>query len=285
MKITNQKRAVATLCLMLICLFFIAGCKKNDYPIDIPYSIYSLEGIQCQWQNIPCNHKVIIINSNEELEKYIDCNDSSYPAIDFEKNSLLLASGANIVGVSKTILGKFTCLAPNYFKLDITVLLSEHSKKGWSYALIVNKLHNESIIELNLSTNAEHVSNLWAQPLEVIQSTILGKWKITSVFKYPSYQYFLDNTFADISNNSFSIFGIEERLLWPFDTDSFSYGWEKKLLSWWNGPNNFTYVMQNVNDNRYSFFFDSIYNDELTMFYYPPEDMDFLYYKLVRIKN
>jgi len=56
---------------LLFSAFF--SCKKTEsdtssinYPIEISYEEYSLEGTQCQWDNIPCNHKVILTISKKE---------------------------------------------------------------------------------------------------------------------------------------------------------------------------------------------------------------------------
>ena len=65
MKITNQKNAVVTLCLMLFGVFFIAGCKKEpkDEPTPEPIEIYyecltSMDFLG--WKNLNYDEKVII---------------------------------------------------------------------------------------------------------------------------------------------------------------------------------------------------------------------------------
>jgi len=84
--------------LLLIIAELASSCnppppEPDSYPIDISFTEYSLLDTHCQWQNLPYDEKVIIINSNEELEKYISCTEDSYPAIDFSKHTLLLISG------------------------------------------------------------------------------------------------------------------------------------------------------------------------------------------------
>ena len=69
---------------------------EDEYPIDIPFEEYSLEGTSCQWINLNYNNgnsNLIIINSTEELINYVSCTEGSYPEIDFSKNTLLLAYG------------------------------------------------------------------------------------------------------------------------------------------------------------------------------------------------
>ena len=77
---------IAALLIILSCI--AASCKpddalKNDYPKEISYMEYSLTETLCQWENLPYNDKVMVINSKEDLEKYISCADSCYPEIDF----------------------------------------------------------------------------------------------------------------------------------------------------------------------------------------------------------
>jgi len=175
------------LSLIAFFLFFIvvfSSCKKTEseksepqpinYPIEIPFDVYSLEGTECKWQNIPCNHKVIIINSNEEFEKYVSCTEGSYRAIDFSKYTLLLLSGAHLDGIYDTKLGRLVQDDSTHYKLPVTVQIDTRApKKGWSYVLIVNKLHSESIIELNLTTIARYTSR--AKSLKISINSLSAK--------------------------------------------------------------------------------------------------------------
>ena len=70
-------RAHFTIVISLLLFFTAIYSSCNDkpdepnYPIKISFEDYSLKGTQCQWINLPYNDKVIVINSNEELGKYI----------------------------------------------------------------------------------------------------------------------------------------------------------------------------------------------------------------------
>ncbi|MDR0970174.1 MAG: hypothetical protein LBM67_06530 [Lentimicrobiaceae bacterium] len=80
--------------IFLVALFTVSGCKKSDknYPIEIPFSEYLLEETSCQWNSFEFD-KIIIVNSDEELDSYISCSEENYPEVDFSEHSLLLAQG------------------------------------------------------------------------------------------------------------------------------------------------------------------------------------------------
>jgi hypothetical protein len=150
-------------------LFLVAGCRKDnlvlsgggqgegreeeepEYPIEIPFTEYSLAE-SCQWTNLAYDNTVIIINSDEELENYVACmKKGGYSEIDFSKNSLLLTSGSasrEISNISK----KLWQLSPDEYKLNIEILLNDSTAiEKWAIALIVEKVSNESHVELNVT--------------------------------------------------------------------------------------------------------------------------------------
>jgi len=64
-----------------------AKWKENtsqDYPIEIPFTEYSLVGTSCQWVNLNYDDKLIIVNNNEGLKSHISCSDENYQEIDFQ---------------------------------------------------------------------------------------------------------------------------------------------------------------------------------------------------------
>jgi len=163
-----KRSTVAMLCLMLTGLFLIAGCKKDDpktsgsgeepeYPINIPFTEYELAET-CQWTNLAYDDTVIIINSEEELQQYVACTGNGYPEIDFVKHTLLLASGRTNSGISEITVKDLQQLAANEYELNIElnsnyllVLVVEE----WSVALIVDKLIEKSVVELQVITQME----------------------------------------------------------------------------------------------------------------------------------
>jgi len=140
-----------------ILLFFTAifsSCndkpEEPNYPIKISFEEYSLEGTQCQWTNLPCNDKVIVINSNEELGKYITCAEGSYPVIDFAKHSLLLASGIQSSGILELNVADLQQHSSNKYSLSIDITLSDTTfNNKWHCALIVNKLGDDCKVRLS----------------------------------------------------------------------------------------------------------------------------------------
>jgi hypothetical protein len=156
-----KKGTVAMLCAVSLIFLLIAGCNPPEpepepkpeppiieYPIEISFTEYSLAGSSCQWKNFNYDNKLIVINSNEELENYINCLEGNYPEIDFSKHTLLLVSGTTPNGIVE-ISNRLFQLSANEYKLDVEILLNEAEMLGyWITALIVNKLNEENDIEL-----------------------------------------------------------------------------------------------------------------------------------------
>ena len=128
---------------------------ENPENIEIPFTEYSLAGTSCQWVNINYGNysfdaNVIAINSSEELEEYIDCSSGSYPEIDFSKHTLLLASGRAPNGVHE-ISNCSLQFSNNEYQLEIRIHLEPREVIGrWIMALVVNKLREESDIDLKI---------------------------------------------------------------------------------------------------------------------------------------
>jgi len=136
-------------------LLFLAGsfysCTKKEKEfdlMDIAFTEYSLIGTFCQWTNLNYDNNVITINSNNELENHIE--GSSYPAIDFSKNTLLLVHGTchnSIADISKRI-QKIS--NKRVLTVEITTKPTCQSEK-WILALITNK-SNEKVDLENIYT-------------------------------------------------------------------------------------------------------------------------------------
>ena len=93
-------------------------------------------------------YKVLIINSNKELEKHSKCEgEDKYPAIDFSKHTLLFVRGS----------GTFL---PLELAFDVTTFKKVSARKyilsvkvwsnTWRTSFIVPKLSNNAIIELEI---------------------------------------------------------------------------------------------------------------------------------------
>jgi len=141
---------------------FFSFCKKTEsepnYPINIPFDEYSLEGTQCQWTNLPYNDEVIVINNKEELEKYVSCSENNFPAIDFSKHTLLLARGKNSSGVLELNIKDLQQHSSNKYSLEIEITLSDTVNcKSWCKALIVKKMNEDSKVKLNATFKKQDI--------------------------------------------------------------------------------------------------------------------------------
>jgi len=161
--INIKKGTVATLCMIMVGLFFAFGCKKDPvtsgggtppggeeptYPIEIPFEEYSLEGTSCQWTNLAYDNTVIVIDSDEKMNRYIACTGSDYPEIDFETQTLLLASGKTEKGISEITVNSLQQLSADKYELNMELLLNDETiTEEWAVALIIEKV-SESMVEL-----------------------------------------------------------------------------------------------------------------------------------------
>jgi len=136
----------------------------DEYPQNISFTEYSLQGTSCQWQNLPYDEKVIIINSNEELEKYISCTEGGYSIIDFSKHSLLLVSGKTNKEIIKMLATDLRQLSSNKYELRIEITIKNVSViEPWNMALVIEKVSEDKYIRLN--------TNLVPCPQELLKTT------------------------------------------------------------------------------------------------------------------
>jgi len=123
----------------------------DEYPKNISFTEYTLLETSCQWQNLPYDEKVIIINSSEELEKYISCTEGGYPAVDFSKHSLLLTSGKLNNGIASIAAKKLQQLSSNKYELSIEAEVYSSILHKWISAILVDKLSEENYVELKVN--------------------------------------------------------------------------------------------------------------------------------------
>jgi hypothetical protein len=137
--------------LLLFAVGLAFSCKPEEpkYPIDIASTEYSLEGTSCQWTNLPYDDKVIIIISNNELEQYLK---GVYPTIDFSKKTLLLATGKTNNGISAIILKDLQQRSSDKYSLGVEIILNDTIyARNWLKALVIDKMSEGSIVNLNIS--------------------------------------------------------------------------------------------------------------------------------------
>ena len=169
MKKLLKKVMAATLCMGL---FLVVGCKKDnpvisgggieepkpEYPIIVPFTEYTLPET-CQWKNLDYNEKVIIINNDRELGIYTACEGGGYPEVDFEKQTLLLASGSASRGIEKIAVNNLRQISENDYKLSIELLLCESdttAAEKWTMALMIEKISEESTVNLIVTHTIEY---------------------------------------------------------------------------------------------------------------------------------
>ena len=147
---------------LLILAGIVTSCKDKvtdepeiTYPIDIPFEEYS-EGASCQLfvpsSTVP-NDALIMIHSNEELEKYIKCWDGTYPAIDFSKYTLILGGGNTLKYRVTSIQTCLQQISSKNYRLNVEVNLEltiSTEFKFWAISILVDKTVDVSNIELNL---------------------------------------------------------------------------------------------------------------------------------------
>jgi hypothetical protein len=147
----KPKMFIFTAIVMMVAGIFSSCGEKGENifsePIEIPVTEYSLYETGCWWINTEPD-KVIVINSDRELEKYIACSDDvKYPVVDFSKQTLLFACGGTTSGVGK-INSTFLQVGSERYTWKITVHLGITTvAEGWHTAILVPKLTNKAIIE------------------------------------------------------------------------------------------------------------------------------------------
>ena len=157
-----MKKRVLWLCTLTALMFAATGCGNTDtppedYPIEISFTEYPvindpLSENPCRW-NLPGYQNgfysaLIIINSNEELECYIECTGANYPAVDFSRYTLLLAHGVegHLVRPAHTSLQQLS--AESYImKVGLNPFLVGVITP-WQVPIIVSKIADGSVVEL-----------------------------------------------------------------------------------------------------------------------------------------
>jgi len=180
-----MKKLILKLTTLLLVLVGIASsCNpepEKEYPIELSFTKYSLPETSCQWINLSYDEKVLIINSKAELEKYISCTEGTYPAIDFAKNTLLIASGKTTQNVDEITAKKIHQLLLNKYRLDIEIGYyrdnNTTANNKWNNILLIDKLADENEIELIVAI--KEIKNKIIKPITEIDQSII---------------YFFDNT-------------------------------------------------------------------------------------------
>jgi hypothetical protein len=146
----------------------ICCCGKNEnVPLSmitsqdttvIPFTEIVLAGTSCQWANAAYDGKVIIINSNADLGKYIVCTEADDFPVDFSKHTVLLAHGMSAGGIA-LLSKKFLNTECDKYVLEIEITPNDTTIGGepWKSTLITAKLSAKSNIEVRV---------VYVQPIE-----------------------------------------------------------------------------------------------------------------------
>jgi hypothetical protein len=146
-----KRQSIKIIALVLLLAGTAVACgekETNEQPVEIPFVEFSLPE-NCQWTNLNYDNKVIVINSNMNLEKYVACAEDNYPEIDFSKNTLLLASGGG-GDIRRT---EIQFLKNTYNKYTLKVILHEGIAAvvlTWKVAILVPKMSDKVTVTLNV---------------------------------------------------------------------------------------------------------------------------------------
>ena len=117
---------------------------------EVSYTEYSLSGTSCEWNFTKEDSDIIVVNSREELEKYIVCDgECTAPSVDFEKHSLVIAHGGCTNGIHQIGVSKFVKFADEKYGLYIDIVMGwTDAPELWTYAIITDKLSGQNSVEL-----------------------------------------------------------------------------------------------------------------------------------------
>lgn len=121
---------------------------------NVPYMEYSLWGTQCEWQLPNENNNIIIVNSDEELARYIASETGdSYPAVDFDKYTMIIAHGGVPQGIYQTLIESLQQVSDTEYRLNIDVVLTKtDAPELWTKAILVDKWDRLSMVNLYVET-------------------------------------------------------------------------------------------------------------------------------------
>ena len=155
----------------------------NDptWPKEVSFTAFTPRNI-C-WRTDVRENEIAIINSHEELGRYLVISCPDLPPIDFSKQTLLLASGM-VPGYIYCFgqhppISSLLQLYPNKYKLDIELRSSNESNNSkWIIALLVDKLCDNSSVELNTTTLFDE--ERWVMEHDD-SASIVGKWQLVRI--------------------------------------------------------------------------------------------------------
>jgi len=135
----------------LECWGFAILTSKMDEESNIAINLTNTT-TSCELMNIPASlyGNLTIINSQSEMNHYIECTDAPAPEIDFTKHTLLIVGGFFYNNVWKTQ-NQLIKKGVNHYELDVAVwITSETEGDKWIVKLLIPKLAPDDIVSLNV---------------------------------------------------------------------------------------------------------------------------------------
>ncbi|MDR2474900.1 MAG: hypothetical protein LBD45_03495 [Bacteroidales bacterium] len=119
--------------------------------VNTEFQDFNMDVFSCSWQysKLKADH-IYLISSQEELLTIVTCeNETSLPAIDFSKYSLLFVYGGTTYGVDKVV-KKLQQISSNEYALSVDVKLNMTAfPEGWKLSIVIPKILEESVFKLN----------------------------------------------------------------------------------------------------------------------------------------
>ena len=141
----------------LLCKTTVVAIKHPDAPAaeptDITYKEYTLYGSSCDW-NLPDDYNnVIVVDSDEELARYITSESGdNYPAVDFSKYTMIIAHGYSLKGISNKQIESFQRVSATEIALNVVIYRNgAEVVEPWTIALLVDKWDRLYNIVLNVN--------------------------------------------------------------------------------------------------------------------------------------
>ena len=147
----------------LLCKTTVVVTKHPDAPsaetTDITYKEYTLYGSSCDW-NLPDDYNnVIVVDSDEELARYIVSESGeNFPAVDFSKYTMIIAHGYSLNGISNKQIESFQRISATEIALNIAIYQDMTDVvEPWTIALLVDKW--DRLYNINLDVDYRDMIN------------------------------------------------------------------------------------------------------------------------------
>ena len=129
----------------LLCKTTVVVTKHSDVPAieptNITYKEYTLYGSSCDWNLPNVYNNVIVVDSDEELARYITSESGeSSPTVDFSKYTMIIAHGYSLNGISEKRIDSFQRVSATDIALNISIYRNlADVVEPWTIALLVDK--------------------------------------------------------------------------------------------------------------------------------------------------